>query len=190
MEFVDVSVIMPFADHEQVVGSACRRIAEYFRSAGMVVDIIAVDQGSGDNSQPVLQLLRSEIPELRMIMGRNYASGVGTSHAPVLVLLTPEQAANCLCSSLANAVWDISRHEADMQLVDEHLLVCSRDCADLIVKTSPQRLQMPRKLFQRGRARGARVRSYGPEAPRSRTGRISQVIAAVVPLAAGLHRAP
>lgn len=189
MESPDVSVVIPFADHEHVLGRACRRIAEHFRGAGMSVDIIAVDQGSGDNSQPVLQLLRSEIPELRMIMGRNYASGVRTARAPVLVLLTPEQAASGLPLSLTTAVRDVSRHEPEMQLVDEQLLVCSNSCANLIVKTSPQRLQIPRKLFQRGRAHGLRVRSYGPEAPPSRTGRISQVIAAVVPRAAGLHRA-
>ena len=189
MSFVDVSVVMAFKDHEHLVGKASRRIVEHFRGAGIAIELIALDQGSGDNSQPVLQLLRSELPELRILTGRNYGAGARVARAPVLVLLTPEQAADGLTPSCTAAVREIASSHLDMKLVDENLLVCATRCADLIASASSGRRQIERRLLHCGRARGLSVRSYGPDAPRSPTGRISQVLRAMVPLAAGLPRA-
>lgn len=188
MGFLDVSVVMAFKDHEHLVGKASRRIAEHFRAAGLTFEIIALDQGSGDNSQPVLQLLRSELSELRIITGRTYGAGARVATAPVLVLLTPEQAADGLTASCTAAVREIASRHLDMKLVDENLLVCAAGCTDLIASAASGRRQIERKLLERGQARGLSVRSYGPDAPRSHARRISQVLRAVVPLGGGLHR--
>ncbi len=190
MEFLDVSVLLPFRDHEHLVGSACRRLAEHFRSAGMTLEIIAVDQGSGDNSEPVLHLLRSEIPELRVISGRGYAAAARLARGQALLLVSPERAAEGLSDSSVTGVQEVLSGQLDMKLLDDKLLVCaSSSCTALVMAAPSRHRNIERKLLQNGRSRGLSVRSYGPEAPPSPGRRISQVLAAVVPRSSGQRRA-
>src|SRR5688572_26898143 len=72
---VDVTVVLPFTDDEDLVGSACQRIAQHLTERGLVFELIAVDEGSGDNSVALLGLLRPALPELRVLHGA--ASGRG-----------------------------------------------------------------------------------------------------------------
>ena len=53
----DISVVIPFADDEERIGLAVRRVAEALRAAGRTFEIIAVDEHSGDNSHAVLALM-------------------------------------------------------------------------------------------------------------------------------------
>lgn len=190
MGTAEVSIVMPFADHEHLVGRAARRIAEYFRSTGMHFEIIAVDRGAGDNSQPVLQLLRKEMPELRIIVGRSCRDGVRKAQASVVVLLSPEQAAGPLSESLSAAVQQVASGELEMSLLDENLLVCAASsCAQLLASAPLPRHKVERNLLRRARRRGLRARSYGPEEARMHPRGIRHVLSALVPRSTGLHRA-
>ena len=64
---LDLSVIVPFGDDEEVIGAAMRQLAAALRASGLTFEIIAVDEDSADNSHAVLALVRPEISELRVI---------------------------------------------------------------------------------------------------------------------------
>ena len=75
----DVSVIVPFRDDEDLIGTAVDRIASHLRSLKVSFEILAVDEDSGDNSHAVLALLRTHFPELRVSQalgpGRGFGAG-------------------------------------------------------------------------------------------------------------------
>ncbi len=168
MSSVDVSVVLPFRDHEDKVGWACRNIAEYFRSEGKSFEIIAVDQGAGDNSQAVLALLRREMPELRIMVGRGYGSGSRVANAQILVLASIEAVRASVATSLHGALERVSDEGIDMYLVAETLLVCRQgSCKKLILSNATRRARCERDLLELARRRGLNVRSYGPLAPRT-----------------------
>lgn len=97
----DISVVIPFADDEERIGLAVRRVAEALRAAGRTFEIIAVDEHSGDNSHAVLALMRGEVPQLRVVhapaRGRAVETGVARAAGHV-VLLT---AASCAATAVA-----------------------------------------------------------------------------------------
>ena len=168
MSAVDVSVVLPFRDHEDKIGTACRHIAEYFRAQNQIFEIVAVDQGSGDNSQSVLALVRREIPELRVMVGRGYGAGTRSASAQILVLASIEAVRASLASSLSRAMNRVSRENIDMYLVAETLIVCRQDtCKKLIISNATRRAKSARDLLELARRRGLAVRSYGPLTPRS-----------------------
>ncbi len=167
MPFVEVSVILPFRDHEDRIGQACRNLATYLRAQGQTFEILAVDQGSGDNSQSVLALLGHELPELRVIVGRGYGAGSNVAKAEVLVLANVESAGIGVATSLHLALERVSKAEVDMYLVGERLLVARQSsCQKLIASGATRRAKSERGLLDLAGNRGLVVRSYGPLAPR------------------------
>lgn len=190
MKFVDVSIVVPFRDHEHLVGRASRSIAEHFTQLGHRFEIIAVDEGSGDNSHAVLALLRQEIPQLRVVVGKGYPTGAADAKGQVLLLIDLAVAAEGLSPSLGQAIERVVSGELDMQLVADHLLVCARKRSlRLITEGLSRRQRTARGLLKRGRAHGLITESYGPEV-RRRTGTgLGRIVSAMVPRAAGLNRA-
>ena len=185
MSAVDVSVVLPFRDHEDKVGKACRNIAEYFRAQQQSFEIIAVDQGSGDNSQSVLALLRREIPELHVMVGRGYSAGGRAANAQILVLASIEAVRASVATSLNLAMDRLTRDNIDMYLVAETLLVCRQDsCKKLILSSASRRAKSERDLLDLARRRGLAVRSYGPLAPRSGH-LVARVLSAFMPVSLG-----
>lgn len=89
----DVSVILPFGDDEDVIGAAVQRLATHLRDLGLVFEILAIDEDSGDNSHAVLALLRGSVPELRVLhapgRGRGFDTGVARAQGRVLWLIQP-----------------------------------------------------------------------------------------------------
>ena len=165
-----VSILLPFRDHEHVVGQVVRDIAKLFREQEQAFQILAVDEGSGDNSHSMLALLRHEIPELRIVVGRGYVSGCATADANVVVLMNVEAASQGICPSVLAGVKRVSLGEVDMHLVDEQLLVSgTKVIADLIATSSSWRPLNERDLFTRGKTRGYSTRSYCPSAKSSGT---------------------
>lgn len=168
MSAVDVSVVLPFRDHEDKIGKACRNIAEYFRGQGKSFQIVAVDQGSGDNSQSVLALLRREIPELRVMVGRGYGAGSRDADSDLIVLATVDAVRASVATSMSRAMDRLLGDNIDMYLVAETLLVCRQDtCKKLIISNATRRAKSERDLLELARKRGLSVRSYGPLSPRS-----------------------
>ncbi|MCP4448507.1 MAG: hypothetical protein GY811_24670 [Myxococcales bacterium] len=163
MQVVDVSVILPFRDHEDKIGKACRNIAHYFRAHGQAFEIVAVDQGSGDNSQSVLALLRREIPELRVMLGRGYGAGSRAADGDSLVLASVEAVCASVATSLHVALERVATEGIDMYLVAETLIVCRQaTCKKLILSNATRRAKTERDLLEMASRRGLSVRSYGP----------------------------
>lgn len=92
---LDLSVIVPFGDDEEVIGAAMRQLAAALRASGLTFEIIAVDEDSADNSHAVLALVRPEISELRVIQApprtRAVEAGVDRAQGHVLAVLSPPE---------------------------------------------------------------------------------------------------
>ncbi len=182
---VEVSVILPFRDHEDRIGRACLNVATYLREQGKTFEILAVDQGSGDNSQSVLALLGHELPELRVIAGRGYGAGSSAAEAPVLVLANVDSAGIGVATSLHLALERVSKAEVDMYLVGERLLVARQSsCQKLIGSGATRRAKSERDLLNLASIRGLVVRSYGPLAPRPALS-MSRLFAGILPSVIG-----
>ena len=79
---LDLSVVLPFADHEDVIGTAVRGLASTSpRARSRRSRSIAVDEDSGDNSHAVLGSAPPEVPELPI----SNAPGRGRGIASALV---------------------------------------------------------------------------------------------------------
>ena len=187
MSAVEVSVVLPFRDHEDKIGRACRNIASYFRSQGKSFEIVAVDQGSGDNSQSVLALLRREMPELQVMVGRGYGAGTRAANAQILVLARIDAVYASVATALDSALERVGSEGIDMYLVAETLLVCRQPtCKKLILSNATRRAKCERDLLEIARRRGLSVRSYGPMAPRSSFGfAVPRFLAQFMPHTAG-----
>src|SRR5687767_4592895 len=87
----EVSVILPFGDDEDVIGSAVLATAAHLRALGLAFEILAVDEDSGDNSHAVLALMRAGVPELRVIhaaaRGRGMEAGSARAQGRILWLV-------------------------------------------------------------------------------------------------------
>lgn len=189
MKFPDVSIVLAFRDHEHLVGQACRNIAEYFSQHKRSFEIIAVDEGSGDNSHAVIALLRQEIPTLRAVVGKGYVTGAAQAQGKTLLLLNLETAVD-LSPSLNEALARVLTDDIQMLLVAEHCLLCCRkQCQVLITEGLATRQVTERGLLKRGRARGFCTESYGPESRSLSDTGVGRVISALVPRSTGLHRA-
>jgi hypothetical protein len=126
---VDVSVIVPFADHEDVIGTACGRVARHLGELGLSFEILAVDEASGDNSHAVLGLLRRSMPPLRIVAGarpgRGFAMGSACARGRVLWLLEPHSALRSL-APFGRAHARVSRGELDLAVVRGRFAVLKR----------------------------------------------------------------
>lgn len=188
MESLAVSIVLPFRDHEHLVGAASRSIAEHFDELGHSYEIIAVDEGSGDNSHAVLALLRQEIPALRVAVGKGYAAGTAQAEGQVLLLLDLSTASSELSPSIAQAVERVEAGELDMQLIAENLLVCDREKGlHLITEGLAKRQLSARGLLKRGRSSGLVTETYGPESRSLSDSGLGRIVSALVPRATGLH---
>jgi hypothetical protein len=158
---LDVSVIVPFADDEDLIGSAVRRLAAHLRENTLSFEIIAVDEDSGDNSHAVLALLRPEVPELRIsnAPGRSRGPAVGAHRARgrVLWMISPRAAATPL-APFGRAYRRVQRHEVDLVSVDGRFTVCHRvRVLPLIDSLRGNTLAFQRRLARRAAARGLTV---------------------------------
>jgi hypothetical protein len=99
------SVIVPFGDDEDFLGPRIRQIATHLRGLGVSFEILAVDEGSGDNSLFVLTLAHREVPELGLVggatAGRGFARGAELARGSVLILMDPRVEASLAPISIA-----------------------------------------------------------------------------------------
>jgi glycosyltransferase involved in cell wall biosynthesis len=125
----DVSVVIPFSDHEDVIGTAVSRLANHLREYGVSFEVLAVDDDSGDNSHAILALLRTSGPELRVIgagaRGRGIEVGARRAQGHVLWLVEPIEAMHPL-APFGRAYRRVSRGEHDGIVVRNRFVVCHR----------------------------------------------------------------
>jgi hypothetical protein len=128
-EAVDLSILLPFGDDEEIIGSAVRRSAQAIRELGVRFELLGVDEDSGDNSHAVLALLRSEVPELRVIHApgryRGVDSGAARAQGRALLITTPT-AALSLRDGLAEAVRSVLDDNVDAEIAVGRFTVVNR----------------------------------------------------------------
>jgi hypothetical protein len=160
----DLSVVLLFGDDEEIIGSALRQLVTAVRATGLLFEIIAVDEDSGDNSHAVLAMLRPEIPELRVthapIRTRGLETGVARAQGRVIAVIAPG-AVTRLDTDLAVFVDAIDRTgegTADIELVLGSWLVAHRvRTLDAFVRARLGTLALQRRFAKRQAMRGLRV---------------------------------
>jgi len=162
----DVSVILPFGDDEEAVGIAVRRTAEYLRGLGLLFEILAIDEDSGDNSHAVLALLRAQVPELRVThapgRGRGVDVGAARAQGTLLVVSTPDVASASL-DGVGDACRRLLAGEGDAEVALTRYTVAHRVRA--LVAFRGARLigmAMHRRLAKRLQVRNLSLRTSGP----------------------------
>jgi len=87
----EISFIIAVRDDEERIGHLVQAICAHVRSLGRTFEIVAVNDGSRDNSLPMLELLAARTPELRIRRtreaGRAFLRGSAQAAGGVLVLL-------------------------------------------------------------------------------------------------------
>jgi glycosyltransferase involved in cell wall biosynthesis len=124
----DVSVIVVFRDHEDHIGTAVRRLAEHLRESCLSFEVVAVDEGSVDNSSAVLALLRNAIPELRIMSAasrRGLSEGATHARGHVLWILGPRAARRPL-APFARAYRQVTSEERDFVAIERRFVVARR----------------------------------------------------------------
>jgi len=125
----DVSVVLPFRDHEDVIGSAVQRVAGHLRELGLAFELLAVDEDSGDNSHAVLALLRGQVPELRVlhapVRGRGAEAGIARAQGRALWILSPH-AASAPLGAFQRAFDQVVHDEVDAVVVRTRFAVAHR----------------------------------------------------------------
>lgn len=169
----ELSVIIPFADDEEVLGSALRRTAAHVRASGARFELIAVDEDSGDNSHAVLAILRPELPELRVLhaptRGRGAETGVARAQGSVVAIISPTLS-NDQLPALSAAIARVTEGTSDVEFVIGAFIVAHRGRS--LDAFSGVRLAgdaSQRRLAKQLAARGFRVRVDGVAAQASAT---------------------
>ena len=161
---LDVSVVVPFSDHEDLIGAACGRIARHLGELGLSYEILAVDEASGDNSHAVLGLLRRSLPPLRIIAGarpgRGFAMGSACARGRVLWLVEPHSALRSL-APFGRAHARVVRSDLDLAVVRGRFSVMKRSRAlGLVDAIHGAAGAFERRLVRRAGSRGLKVESY------------------------------
>jgi len=161
---VDVTVVLPFTDDEDLVGSACQRIAHHLAEQGLVHELIAVDEGSGDNSVALLALLRPTIPELRVLHGaspgRGFALGAAAARGRVLWLIEPDSATRSL-AAFGRPYGRITRGELELAVVRGRFALLKRSRALVFLDgVSGNGAGFERRLLKRAQRRHLTVEAY------------------------------
>ena len=163
----DVSVIVPFADDEERVGTLCTRVGEHLRGLGLSYEIVAVDEESSDNSVALLSLLRAKAPELTILAGerdgQGFAAGGRVARGRVLWLLD-SASADAPFSAFGWAHSRISGELADVVDVERRFFVCRRTRALRALDGARGRGAVFARRFLR-RARSRRLRIETPPRP-------------------------
>ena len=164
----ELSVVVPFGDDEDSIGTAIQRLAEHVRPLGIPFEILAVDEDSGDNSHAVLALLRAPVPELRGVpapgRGRGADAGASRAQGKLLWIIDPDLALGSLAPALA-AIPVVAAGEVDAVVVHDHYVVANRLRAlPAIAGLRGNRDARRRRLARRMAARGLRldVQMIGP----------------------------
>jgi cellulose synthase/poly-beta-1,6-N-acetylglucosamine synthase-like glycosyltransferase len=115
-EIPDVSVVLSIRDDEELVGHQVRSIAAHLESLHRSFEIVAVNDGSRDNSMAMLELLAARTPRLRVLRanaaGRAFLRGAAEARARVVVLCEGSRPV-----SLGALGWALERLEAGREVV-------------------------------------------------------------------------
>jgi hypothetical protein len=112
----EISVVLSVGNDEDLVGHQIRTIAGHLGRLGVPFEILAVNDGSTDNSLSIATLLAATTPELRVlarnVAGRAFLRGTSEARGAVVVLLEAGRKV-----SLAPLGWALSRLSAGREAV-------------------------------------------------------------------------
>jgi cellulose synthase/poly-beta-1,6-N-acetylglucosamine synthase-like glycosyltransferase len=113
---IEISVILAVGSDEEKVGHQIRSVASHLRRLGRSFEIVAVNDGSSDNSLSIATLLGASVPELRVlsrnVSGRAFLRGASEARGSVVVLLAAGRTV-----SFAPLGWALSRLAAGREAV-------------------------------------------------------------------------
>ena len=160
----DVSVLFPFGDDEDWIGSAVLRLADHLGQLDLTFEVLAIDESSGDNSHAILTLLGSKVPSLKVVTGaepgQGFAIGASKARGNILWLIEPVNAARSL-SAFGRAYGRVCRAELDVAVVRGRFAVVKRAlCAGLVGSLRGQGAAFERRLARRAHRRGHAVEAY------------------------------
>jgi glycosyltransferase involved in cell wall biosynthesis len=154
----EISVVVPFADDEEAIGTAIQRLADHLRTLDRPFEILAVDEDSGDNSHAVLALLRAQVPELRVVhapgRGRGTDAGASRAQGRILWIIDPDVALGTLAPA-GPAVDLITAGTVDAVVVHGHFIIANRvralpSIAGLRGSRDARRRRLARRLAAHG----------------------------------------
>jgi hypothetical protein len=112
----EISVVLAVRNDEDRVGYQIRSVARHLRSLGQSFEIVAINDGSSDNSVSIATLLAASVPELRVVSrnaaGRAFLRGTAEARGRVVVLLEAQKSV-----SFAPLGWALSRIAAGREAV-------------------------------------------------------------------------
>jgi cellulose synthase/poly-beta-1,6-N-acetylglucosamine synthase-like glycosyltransferase len=104
----EVSVVLAVGNDEETVGHQIRSVAGHLGRLGRSFEILAVNDGSSDNSLSIVTILAASMPEVRVlsrnVTGRAFLRGTSEARGAIVVLLTAGRAV-----SFAPLGWALSR---------------------------------------------------------------------------------
>ena len=112
----EISVVVTVRDDEDRIGHQIRSIASHLRALVRTFEVVAVNDGSRDNSLSILELIAANHSWLRIarhnVAGRAFLRGAGEARGNTLILLEGGKAV-----SLAPLGWALSRLAAGREAV-------------------------------------------------------------------------
>jgi len=112
----EISVVIAVGNHEDSIGHEIRSVAAHLGRLGRPFEILAVNNGSSDNSLSIANILTGSIPQLRVLgresAGRPFLRGSSEARGDVVVLLDAGKTV-----SLAPLGWALSRLAAGRDAV-------------------------------------------------------------------------
>ncbi len=78
-DMADLSLVMPCYNEQECVANTIRRLLAAFEGAGQRLEIVAVDNGSTDETGEILESLRLENPSIRVVhveVNQGYGNGL------------------------------------------------------------------------------------------------------------------
>ena len=177
----DVSVVVACRDDEERIGHLLRKVAAHLGALGVRHEILVVDEGSSDDTLPLLALVQHGLPDVEIVAGAERGHGLerGAQRARgrALVLLDARSepplsaiswalarvdagadvvplAGRCLVVRRARCwrAFDALVHHRDPSGVERRFLRRARSL-DLAVSLPPRRSVAPVSLWQRLRQR-------------------------------------
>jgi hypothetical protein len=163
----DISVVLSVQNDEEAVGHQIRSVARHLRELGRRFEIIAVNDGSSDNSISIATLLAAEMPELRIlprnVAGRAFLRGSSEARGAVVVLMEAGRVA-----PLAPLGWALSRLAAGREAVilrDRYIVARRLLALPVIVRASGPGLLFEHLFERRAQELGVDVVGSRPKLP-------------------------
>lgn len=157
--FPEISVVLAVHDDEERIGHQVKAIAFHLRSLGRRFEILAVNNGTRDNSLSILELLAVRVPELHVFRasasGRAFIHGAEQANGTLLVLLDASRRL-----ALAPLGWAFSRIAAGRDAVilrDRYIVARARPALPVLTRASGPGVLFERVFERRAQALGLDV---------------------------------